>query len=217
MKLTKYTLRRFVLALSLSMILVWLFMGTGASLAWFYDTDNDVKNVFNFAEFDVVAEYRDANGVYQDLEGATEVFDDEALYEPGYVQVVYLRITNNGTVPFKLKTAVRVTDYTEAVNYFGHKFLLQDYLLFGMVTTNSEAALEALITPREDAVFYANEPLDNYFEEYPQVNPDESVYIGLIVRMPEDVNNVANYREDVVPRVELGITVTATQLNAQDG
>ena len=196
MKITKYSLRRFMLALSLAMILVWLFMGTGASLAWFYDSDNDIKNVFNFAEFDVVAEYRDENGDYQDLEGATNVFDDDALYEPGYVQVVYLRITNNGTVPFKLKTAVRVTDYTEAVNYFGHKFLLQDYLLFGMVTTNSEAALNAMVTPRENAVTYANTPLSNYSEDYPEIAPNQAVYIALIIRMPENVNNIANYRED---------------------
>ena len=216
MKLTKYSVRKIVLALSLIMILIWLFMGTGASLAWFYDSDNDVKNVFHFAEFDLVAEYRDQNGDYQDLEGATKVFDDKALYEPGYVQVVYLRITNNGTVPFKLKTAVRVTDYTEAVNFFGHKFHLQEYLRFGMVTATSETALDALVTPRESAVYYANSMLNNYTEDYPQLDPNESIYIGLIVRMPEDVNNVANYREDLIPRVELGITVTATQLNAQE-
>ena len=216
MKITKYSLRRFVLALSLAMILVWLFMGTGASLAWFYDSDNDVKNVFNFAEFDLVAEYRDKDGNYRDLEGATKVFDDEALYEPGYVQVVYLRITNNGTVPFRLKTAVRVTDYTDAINYFGQKLHLQDYLRFGMVSADSEAALDDLVSPRENAVTYANTPLSTYSEEHPEIAPDQSVYVALIIRMPEEATNVANYRGNVIPRVELGITVTATQLNAPE-
>ena len=35
--------------------------------------------------------------------------------------------------------------------------------------------------------------------------------MALIVRMPEDVTNMANYRGDVIPRVELGLIVTATQ------
>lgn len=216
MKLTKYSFRKILLALSLALILVWVLMGTGASLAWFSDSDNAVNNIFHFAEFDLVVEYRDENGDYQNLEGATEVFDKETLYEPGYVQIVYLRVTNNGTVPFRLKTAVRVTDYTEAVNSFGYKFHLQDYLRFGMVTATEESALDALVKPRENAVIYANSPLNNYTEKYPRLEPNESVYIAMIIRMPVDVNNVANYRGDTIPRVELGLTVTATQLNAQE-
>ena len=35
---------------------------------------------------------------------------------------------------------------------------------------------------------------------------------ALIVRMPEEVGNVANYRGDTVPEVDLGITVKADQI-----
>lgn len=216
MRLTKYSFRKILLALSLVLILLWIILGAGASLAWFADSDNAVNNVFHFAEFDLLVEYRDENGIYQDLEGATKVFDDKALYEPGYVQVVYLRVTNNGTVPFRFKTAVRVTDYTEAVNFFGNKFHLQDYLRFGMVTAAEESALDALVNPRENAAIYADSLLNNYSKEYPQLDPKESVYIAMIIHMPENVNNVANYRGDIIPRVELGLTVTATQLDAPE-
>jgi len=42
-----------------------------------------------------------------------------------------------------------------------------------------------------------------------------SRYVALIVWMPEDVGNEANYmRGSVVPRVELGITVFAQQAGA---
>ena len=214
MKLTKHPARKILLTLSLVLILLWIVLGTGTSLAWFADTSDEVNNVFNFAEFDLMVEYRDKNGNYQELEGATEVFDREALYEPGYVQMIYLRVTNNGTVPFRFKTAVRVTDYTEAVNFFGQKFLLQDYLRFGMVFASGEAALDALVKPRENAVAYANTLLNNYPEEYLQLQPKESAYIAVIVRMPEDVDNIANYRDETIPRVEFGLTVTVTQLNA---
>ena len=36
-------------------------------------------------------------------------------------------------------------------------------------------------------------------------------YAALVVFMPEDVDNVANYRDDVPPTVELGIAVYAQQ------
>ena len=37
-------------------------------------------------------------------------------------------------------------------------------------------------------------------------------YAALIIYMPEEVGNVANYRGDTVPEVELGITVKAEQI-----
>ena len=216
MKANKWPVKKILLTLSLFMILLWAVLGTGTTLAWFADTDKKVDNIFHFADFDLVVEYRDENGVYQDLEGATEVFDDDALYEPGYVQVVYLRVKNNGDVPFKFKLAVRVTDYTKATNYFGQEFLLQEHLRFGLVTAEDETALEALVATREQAEAVANEELDNYFTNYAELAAQDTVYVAIVVRMPWDVDNDANYRFDVIPRVELGIIANASQLNAPD-
>ena len=154
----KRSFKRIALSLSLFMIFMWLILGTGTSLAWFTDRDEELNNIFHFAEFDLIVEYRDEDGNYQDLEAATKVFDDEALYEPGYVQVVYLRVKNNGNVPFKFKTAVSVTDYTEAINFFGQKFHLQDYLKFGIAVADSEVELDAVVGPREHAETLATMP-----------------------------------------------------------
>ena len=198
------------------MIFMWLILGAGTSLAWFTDKDEELNNIFHFAEFDLIVEYRDKDGNYQDLEGATKVFDDEALYEPGYVQVVYLRVKNNGNVPFKFKTAVSVTDYTEAVNFFGQKFHLQDYLKFGIAVADSEAELDTVIGPRENAETLATMPLSRYDTDYAELGAQDTVYMAVIVRMPKDVTNVANYRGSEIPRVELGLIVSASQLNAPD-
>ena len=212
----KRPFKSIALSLSLFMIFLWLILGTGTSLAWFTDRDDELNNIFHFAEFDLIVEYRDKDGNYQDLEAATEVFDDEALYEPGYVQVVYLRVKNNGNVPFKFKTAVSVTDYTEAVNFFGQKFHLQDYLKFGIAVADSEAELNSVIAPRENAVTLANMPLNRYDSEYAELDAQDTVYMAVIVRMPQNVENIANYRGTVIPRVELGLIVNASQLNAPD-
>lgn len=210
------TIKKMALSLSLFMIVLWLVMGTGTSLAWFSDSEEEVNNIFHYADFDVVAEYLDSNGDYQNLEGATEVFDKEALYEPGYNQVVYLRVTNNGTVPLKYKTAVSVVDYTEATGFFGQKFHLQDYLMFGLAVGDSQTELETLLSSREKAEALADMPLNRYETDYAELQPNAMVYIAIVVRMPKEVGNVANYRGDTIPQVELGLIVQASQLDAPD-
>lgn len=208
--------KKIALSVSLLLVLVWCVLGTGASLAWFVDTDDEVKNVFNFAEFDLEVSHRLDDGSWEKIEQGTKIFDDEALYEPGYVQTVYLKIDNLGTVPFDFKTAVTVTDYTLANNVYGQTFQLHDYLKFGLTTADSEAELYELVATRNLAKEVANMPLNHYYKsdyitEQMELDAKDTIYMALIVRMPENVNNVANYRGDVIPRVELGVTITATQ------
>lgn len=205
--------KKIALSISLVLILIWGVLGTGASLAWFSDTDEELKNVFHFAEFDLEVSYRDEDGNWKKVQQDTNLFNDEALYEPGYTQVVFLKIDNLGTVPFDFKTAVSVTDYTLATNVFGQTFQLQEYLLFGLDTANSEAELDALVATRDLAREVAKMPLNNYETKTAELGAKSTVYMALVVHMPETVDNVANYRGDVIPRVELGLIVTATQKN----
>ena len=203
--------KKVALSLSLMLILLWGLLGAGASLAWFADTDEGVKNVFHFAEFDLEVYHRLDNGQWEEIRQDTRIFDDDALYEPGYTQVVYLKIENKGTVPFDFKAAVTVTDYTWATNVLGQKFSLQEYLKFGVVIADEEDELLQKMADRELANQAANMPLSRYATEKAPLDAKDTVYMAIIVRMPEEVDNVANYRGDVIPRVELGLIVTATQ------
>lgn len=203
--------KKIALSLSLVMLLIWSALGAGTSLAWFTDTDEEIKNVFHFGELDLEVSHRLEDGTWELVDQDTEVFDDQALYEPGYVQVVYLKVENKGTIPFDFKTAVSVADYTVASNVFGQYFHLQDYLKFGLVTADSEAELFELVATRNLAEEIANMPLSNYATDTAALDAGQTVYMALIVRMPKGVDNVANYRGDVIPRVELGLIVTATQ------
>ena len=203
--------KKIALCVSLLLVAAWCILGTGASLAWFVDTDEEVKNVFHFAEFELEVSHRLEDGTWEKIEQDTKIFDDEALYEPGYTQVVYLKIENKGTVPFDFKTAVSVTDYTLAINVFGQSFQLQDYLKFGLTTADTEEELFEKVATRNLAKELAVMPLSNYSTETASLDAEGTVYMALIVRMPEDVTNMANYRSDVIPRVELGLIVTATQ------
>ena len=204
--------KQIALALSLCALIVWCILGTGASLAWFTDTSPEINNIFHFAEFDLVVSHRLTDGKWEEVDGQTKIFDEEALYEPGYVQVVYLKVENKGTVPFEFYTSVNVNGCIVATNVFGQEFMLQDYLKFGVTTADSEDAMKNSVPDREKAVEIADMPLHNYDTETAVLNPGATKYIALIVRMPEEVGNVANYRGDTVPEVDLGITVKADQI-----
>ena len=204
--------KRIALALSLCALLIWAILGTGASLAWFTDTSPEINNIFHFAEFDLVVSHRLTDGKWEEVDSKTKIFDEEALYEPGYVQVVYLKVENKGTIPFEFYTAVNVNGCIEATNVFGQRFMLQDYLRFGLTTADSEDAMKNSIPDRNSAVKLADLPLHNYDTETAVLEPGATKYITLIVRMPEEVGNVANYRGDIVPEVDLGITVKADQI-----
>ena len=204
--------KQIALALSLCAIVVWAILGTGASLAWFTDTSPEINNIFHFAEFDLVVSHRLTDGKWEEVDSQTKIFDEEALYEPGYVQVVYLKVENKGTIPFEFYTAVNVNGCIEATNVFGQRFMLQDYLKFGITTADSEDVMKNSVPDRNAAVKLADMPLHNYDTETAVLEPGATKYIALIVRMPEEVGNVANYRGDTVPEVDLGITVKADQI-----
>ena len=206
------TYQKVALALSLGLILVWVILGTSASLAWFTDTSPTLKNIFHIQNFDLVVSHRLDDGTYEELDGETQVFDDEALYEPNYTQVVYMKIENRGDSAFRYRTAVNVTGYTPATNVFGNKFNLQDYLKFGLVYADSESELESKLANRDLAKEKAGMPLNDYSTDTDTLAAGSVKYMALIVRMPEDVGNEANYRFETVPKVELGIIVTADQI-----
>ena len=204
--------KRIALALSLCALLIWAILGTGASLAWFTDTSPEINNIFHFGKFDLVVSHQLTDGKWEEIDSKTKIFNEEALYEPGYVQVVYLKVENKGTLPFEFYTAVNVNGYIVATNVFGQEFMLQDYLKFGIQIADTEEQMKNSIPNRESALEIANMPLKNYATETAILAPGATKYIALIVRMPEEVGNVANYRGDTVPKVELGITVKADQI-----
>lgn len=204
--------KKIALALSLCTLIIWSALGTGASLAWFADTTPEINNIFHFADFELEVSHRLTDGTWEKIDSQTKIFNEEALYEPGYVQVVYLKVENKGSVAFDFNTAVNVTGYTTATNVFGQQFTLQDYLKFGLVTTDSEEAMKNSVENRDKAKEIANMELNNYSSEASRLEAGKTAYVALVVRMPEEVGNVANYRGDVVPKVELGIIVKAEQV-----
>ena len=216
MTTAKKPFKRIALSLSLIMMMLWVMLGTSTSVAWFSDTSPTLHNIFHVGEFKLEVSYKQPTGDYKLIEQNTKVLNDEDLYEPGFVKVQYLKAENKGTQDFNFKTAVQVTGYQEAINAYGETFKLQDYIRFGLVFADSEEELDNLVglpDNRSVAVAEANDPLNDYSSDTMLLAAGKTKYVALILRMPEEVGNEANYRLDTVPEVTLGLVFTADQIH----
>lgn len=215
----KRKFKKVAFALSACLFLLWWALGTGATLAWFSDVDS-VRNEFQVGLLKLDVSYKnDIVTDYTPLQGATKAFNDEALYEPGYTQVVYLKIENRGDMAFNYKAAVTVEGSQNGKNAWGEDIYLPDYLQYGIVFGESEAAVQQLVKDRLAAKTHAPNAwgaLGTWSEISPYTFDvgEKPHYAALIIHMPEQVNDRANYRGIDVPRVELGIKVYAQQANA---
>lgn len=213
MNIKKNTLTKFALSVSIFMIVMWALLGTATSVAWFTDTTPAVRNTFDIGVLDLEVSYK-VDGEYVPIDEDTAVFDDSALYEPGYVQVVYLRIENKGEIDFDYRFSVTVDEAVDGINENGDAIHLPEHLKFGAVFSSSEAELD-----RELAKQYADRELSKYSQHgelAANEDQDNMIYVALIVYMPESVDNVANYREGNVPSATLGIKVLASQKGTID-
>ena len=211
-KLKRKTITKFALAVSIFLLAMWAMLGTNASVAWFRGEDK-IVNMLHFGTLDVNLYHKTTTG-YEPVDSTTTVFNDEALYEPGYTQIVLLRVENAGDVDFSYDMSV-IPDLENVVigkTERGQEIFLPDHLRFGLILDHTEEGLLERIAERKLAWKYATQKLSNYSENGGILAAGESDYCALIVYMPEEVANEANYRGDVAPSVEVGISVVATQL-----
>jgi predicted ribosomally synthesized peptide with SipW-like signal peptide len=192
-------------------LILCLAMLIGATFAWFTDTAQTGVNTIVAGNLDVELYYRDAGGEYQPVTETTKLFNEDALWEPGYAEVVYLKIENKGTLALKYRLAVTVLNETSAYNIAGEEFQLSDYLMFGQVVdevnegpTVFQARAEAIAAVEASAAHLDSYRLDG------NLPADEFRYVALVVYMPETVGNEANYRGSA-PSIELGVSLVATQ------
>lgn len=203
------------MVLSVCLLILWGVLGTGTTLAWFTDTTPAVKNTFVVGDLELDVFYKnDLVTEYAPVDAQTAVFNDKALYEPGYTQVVYLRVENNGDIPFQYKVSVDRFSYVDSINVLGGRLHLPAYLRYGVLFGADEAELT-----REVARANANKEMLEVMR-LNQYSQDDTVeipvggerYAALIVYMPEETTNEANYMRNAdIPTVELGLTVYAQQ------
>ena len=208
---------RKALAISFCLLVMWMIMGAGTTIAWVTDTTDTIRNSFVVGELDLAVSYRnDLMTDYEPMDTETNVFRDDAIYEPGYTQVVFLKIENQGQMAFDHKLSVDCRSYEDGTNRYGGTIHLPKYLRFGVVFAGTEPELE-----RRTAQALADLDMCDslHLNQYTKIDgapvpAGGTRYAALIVYMPENVGNEANYRGAKVPTVVLGLTVFAQQAGA---
>ena len=211
---TKKAFRGSLFALFLCIVLL-----IGTTFAWFTDTASTGVNKIQSGKLDVELYYSKDCKTWEKVTSDTQLFDDSALYEPGYTQVAYVKVKNEGNLALKYDLNVNSTDDKRGKNVYNEWYHITDYLMMGAVNTNSAYA------SREEAKA-AVENSANIIKSGTQLTDsdtsvlkagEETSPFAVVLYMPETVGNEANPKSKTFSaKVTLGMTLHATQATVEN-
>ena len=208
---TKSTKR--ALLMSALSLLLCVSMLIGSTFAWFTDSVSSMNNIIKSGNLDVELKYYDGDS-WEKVTADTNVFDENALWEPGHTEVVYLEVSNLGTLALKYNLGVNIVSEIESINVAGEAFRLSDFIEFGVVENVSTPYADRAAA--RDAVTDAEILSTGYTKSGSIEAGADAQYVALVVYMPETVDNDANYRTgEVAPEITLGINLMATQYTSE--
>ena len=205
-KATQRALLTSVMALVMCVVML-----VGTTFAWFTDTASTGVNKIQAGNLDIELEYKNdtTRGEFKPASKETAVFNNSALWEPGHVEYVVLKVSNVGNLALKYKLGINIASETGSTNVFDKSFKLSDFIKFAVIDGESENLTnrDALVAEAgEGAVLSTGYTAENHLLK------DGSKIVTLVVWMPTDVGNEANHKTDVAaPSIDLGIKVDATQ------
>ena len=186
-----------------------LFVGT--TFAWFSDSVSSGTNTIIAGNLDVALEYSADYATWNEVEETTNVFATNVYWEPGYAEVVYLKVTNAGTLDLKYQLSVKIANETTGTNINDETFKLSDYIMVGQIDNVTAAyadtatAIAAVTNAKKLSEFEATTA--------DTLTSGADSYVALVVYMPTTVGNEANYKTGTTaPQISLGIELIATQV-----
>ena len=220
------------LLLSVLMLVVCLSMLIGTTYAWFTDSVSTGSNVIQVGNLDAVLEYKtNWSDEWASVDENTKIFKEGALYEPGYTEVVYLRVSNAGSLALKYLLSLNLANEKGSINVNGEKFKLSDYLQIGWYVQDeysdgfnyANILMPVMFGTSESALQKVNlqklsETKVNICENAPVLPGDKTAQVvAIVLTMPETVGNEANTKfGEETPSIELGVRLFATQLSHEE-
>ena len=225
------TTRRALLMSSLSLLLC-VSMLVGTTFAWFTDSVTSGNNIIKSGNLDVVLEYKNNwEDDWKVVDNNTKVFKEGALYEPGYTEVVFLRVSNAGSLALKYNLMVGIAEEKPSTNVYGETFKLSDYLQIGTYVQDEYSSgfnyanilMPTMFGTREAAIANVSNlaklsTADSIIKSNAPVLPGDQTaqVVALVLTMPETVGNEANYKSGVAaPEINLNINLFATQMTQE--
>ena len=195
-------------------IVMCVAMLIGATFAWFTDTASTGGNKIQAGNLDVELEYSKDFTEWKKVNDTTKVFEDSTLWEPGRTEVVYLRVTNAGTLALKYTLGIyNLYNYT-GKNVLGNKYSLSDYVKLGVAEPDAKYAdRAAAISAVQDSAKTLNSIGDTGFIGT-KLEATETKTYAMVLYMPTEVGNEANPKNNDpywAAKVSFGISVSATQ------
>ena len=213
--MTKRSSLKRSLVLSLTSLILCVAMLLGTTFAWFSETITSEINTIKSGNLDVELEYY-TDGGWKKVSGATDIFDPNALWEPGYTEVVYLKITNLGSLAIKYNLGINISSETEGTNVEGNKFKLSDYIKFGaqdVTAVDAYADREAAVAAVDATATILSTP---YSASGTMEKQNDERIIAVVLYMPTSVGNEANHNGEDLPKIELGVSLFATQMASEE-
>ena len=222
--MSKKTTRKALLGSVLALVLC-VAMLVGSTFAWFTDSVTSGRNTIQSGNLDAVLEYSKDGNTWTAVDANTPIFKDEALYEPGYTDVAFLRVSNNGSLAFKYQLALSIVEETPGINVYGDEFKLSDHLevvTYHQDEYSSGANYWELLRPvmfstREATLANAKFVYDLETNtilgtDLPVLAGEQTSQIWVIaLNMPTTVGNEANHN-GTAPSIMFGVDLVATQL-----
>ena len=199
-------------------LLMCVAMLIGTTFAWFTDTASTGVNKIVSGNLDVKLMYSTDMQTWKEATDQTKLFDDNALWEPGYTQVVYLKVVNAGNLALKYEAGFS-KNYTSnrGKNVNGDWYRVDNYLKIGTAETTTKFA------NREDvwsAIAATEKTLAKdvmFTDGWITLKAGESSKpFAVAIYMPTSVGNEANASRNRPSSVSgLGIEVRATQATVE--
>ena len=211
---TKRALLTSVMALVMCVVML-----VGTTFAWFTDTASTGVNKIQSGNLDVKLMYSTDMQTWKEATDQTKLFDDNALWEPGYTQVVYLKVVNAGNLALKYEAGFS-KNYTSnrGKNVNGDWYRVDNYLKIGTAETETKFA-------SREAVWAAIAATEKTLAKDVMLTNDwvtlkareESKPFAVAIYMPTSVGNEANASRLRPSSVSgLGIEVRATQATVEN-
>ena len=235
--------KKSALLLSFTSLLLCFAMLAGSTFAWFTDTATTGVNQIKSGNLDIevtfAKEKMKEDGTlagemteYKPIEAATDIFDANALWEPGRTEYVAFLVENKGNLALKYQFSLNITAQKAGTNKAGEEYMLANYLCASAKAQNKGFAIDSGNDPNlpfmakandlnmagvEHVMDPENKPLTTMAPITGELKAGEKQAIGMAVWMPTDVGNEANpISSDKAATIDLRITVVATQLNHEN-
>ena len=201
----------FALVLSVAMLI-------GTTFAWFTDTASTGINKIQAGNLDVKLMYSTDMETWKEATSTTQLFNDDALWEPGHTELVYLKVVNAGKLALKYEMATNSYGKERGKNANGDLFYIDKYLKIGVAETqNAFGSRSAAI----DAIAANEKSMGKEIQitnGWTVLNPNaESAPFAVVIYMPTTVgneaNNVQSWRHPSLKG--FGLVVNATQATVE--